>query len=138
MNTAFSSTYAREIAYDDERWKSRLLNPLVTTLIATTSTNDIGQNQENKPKVLSSTTVVGPMAAPPELPRKAQHSNEDQPTPAPLVWEINAVWTAPEARRHGIARHLMREATRQVQVFVTMLCLSRELRRGCHGAYDGC
>lgn len=71
------------------------------------------QNQDNKLNVLSSTTVVGPMATPPELLRLKQTDKEDRPTP--LNWEINAVWTAPEARRHGIARRLMREAIHQVQ-----------------------
>ncbi|KAM7192006.1 hypothetical protein V8F33_008584 [Rhypophila sp. PSN 637] len=152
--SAFSSSYERELAFDDDKWRSRLLSPIATTLVAvaeadsettdraassdeenptSSDDNDAGYrgNKSNRsPSMLSATTVVGPIPSPLELvkyindnkkvtdhPRGIERDHETSSVPEidPLGWEINAVWTVPEARRRGIARHFLHEVIRLVQ-----------------------
>lgn len=169
---AFSSTYEREITYDDDKWRLRVLNPLVTTLVAIAAPEPAAENdnpqsiqgEDGGPavhvpgkvpttttKVLSATTVVGPLPPPADLLQHIKGSsrtnggNDDNvnangiattqpqhqhnfnlasvgpdgggpsPVPVPVIWEINAVWTVPEARRRGLAAALMHEAIHLVQ-----------------------
>lgn len=101
------------------------MNPLATTLVALRDPPP--ERNMNHPggevvPILSATTVIGPLAPSEALKERLnntrmQTGTTDTATGSPRlqVWAINAVWTAPEARRKGIAAHLMREAIRLVQ-----------------------
>ncbi|KAK3330298.1 hypothetical protein B0H66DRAFT_527659 [Apodospora peruviana] len=104
--TSFGSNYAREVAFDDKKWKQRALNPIVSTFVAVANSTSAGNNKTN-PIILSAASLIGPIPAP-QLAAVSRLHREPQP---PVHWEINAVWTAPEARRCGIARHVLNELT---------------------------
>lgn len=99
-NTAFSSTYAREIAFDDERWEERLYNPDARTFVAV--------DAEHR-RVLSSVTLIGPRPVPEDIQCASLSTTSGEP---PLHWQINAVYTAPEARRRGIGMAVITAAVR--------------------------
>ncbi|KAK3695196.1 hypothetical protein B0T22DRAFT_370525, partial [Podospora appendiculata] len=121
--SSFSSTYAREAAFDDDNWRRRILNPLATTLVAVAiapsdgrdSRKEDGEEEEGQP-ILSSATLIGPIPPPPG------HATT---TPEPLHWEVNAVWTAPEARRNGLAQRVLEATAAHARAQAT------EKQRGC-------
>jgi len=94
--TAFSSTYAIEAAFPEERWRQRLANPLAKVFVAVTS---------DTRQILSTLVLVGPQ------PRREGDSEPGAAdSPPPLHWVVNAVYTAVEARRRGIGRALLAAA----------------------------
>ncbi|KAM7197648.1 hypothetical protein V8F20_006538 [Naviculisporaceae sp. PSN 640] len=113
--SAFSSTYEREVSFDDEKWRSRIMNPLATTLIAGPG-NFRG---EAAVPILSATTVVGPLPLSGPLDQRINDPRLKGARKVPRYsqqrYEINAVWTAPEARRTGLAARLMQEAINHVR-----------------------
>ncbi|RKU45237.1 hypothetical protein DL546_002704 [Coniochaeta pulveracea] len=90
---AFGSTYARESALDDDAWTSRILKPTVTTFVA------LSESDKSQRRIVSSLTLV------------ASENNDLQGL---MRWDINAVYTLPEARRRGIASALIAAAQRYV------------------------
>ncbi|KAI1180494.1 hypothetical protein F4777DRAFT_249724 [Nemania sp. FL0916] len=118
---AFGSTYAREIAFDDDAWLNRVKNPLATTFVAVRSDNN---------QVVASTSMIGPLpktsspvsnpyqvvsqTAPPVSSTSNNGSNENDDNKAndePLYFQMAAVYTSPEARGRGLAKALIRTAT---------------------------
>ncbi|KAK0628141.1 hypothetical protein B0T17DRAFT_521928 [Bombardia bombarda] len=127
--SSFGSNYAREAAFKDNEWAARLLNPLATTFVAVVHTDDYidkhGGEQKKTTSVLSSATLWGPIPVSPDhlrLPRP----NIDNDSDVPMHWEITGVWTAPEARRQGIAVQLLQEAARTAHSQTT------SQNRDCH------
>jgi ribosomal protein S18 acetylase RimI-like enzyme len=88
-DTAFGSTYAREAAFDDDAWISRIVKPTVTTFVAV-SEKDGGRRQ-----IVSSLTLV---------------VSESNNLRGVMRWDVNAVYTLPEARGRGIASAVMAAA----------------------------
>jgi GNAT superfamily N-acetyltransferase len=97
---AFASTYAREVAFDDNVWYERLANPIANSFLA------IGQDD----KILSMSTMVGPLSygtldlPPLGNPWTGQDGWEGS---QPLHFRLNAIFTLPEARRKGISKALI-------------------------------
>lgn len=60
-------------------------------------------------RILSSVTLVGPRPVPDDIQTVDLSMASGEP---PLHWQVNAVYTAPEARRRGIGIALMKAATR--------------------------
>ncbi|KAI0409071.1 acyl-CoA N-acyltransferase [Xylaria palmicola] len=120
---AFGSTYAREIAFDDEAWLGRIKNPLATTFVAL---------QRDDDRVVASTALIGPLPSggPPGNPYQAVaagHSDDGRDERAgdePLRFEMAAVYTCPEARGQGLAKALIARATDEAR--------SRARARGRH------
>ncbi|KAK4212842.1 hypothetical protein QBC37DRAFT_465050 [Rhypophila decipiens] len=89
--------------------------------------NDSDSKSSKWPAILSAKTLVGPLPAPPELvsfinnnkvidhPMANERDCESPLVTEPLVWGLHGVWTVPEARRRGIATHLLREMVRLVR-----------------------
>ncbi|TLD14863.1 hypothetical protein PspLS_10887, partial [Pyricularia sp. CBS 133598] len=92
---AFSSTFEREPAFGGAEWLTRLHNPAATTFIA--RRDDIDAADTAQVKVLSTLTLL----------RVVQGKGDIENT---ALWEVNAVFTLPEARRRGIAVALLKEA----------------------------
>jgi ribosomal protein S18 acetylase RimI-like enzyme len=96
---AFGSTYAREVAFDDQEWQNRAkrlsTSPDAATFFAFNHDKFCG--------------IIGCFR------------NSDQPTEAAIV----SMWVAPEARRRGVAAELMEAAQRwAVEQGVSRLLLS--------------
>lgn len=87
---AFGSSYAREFALDGDAWTSRILKPTVTTFVAVSAGGD-----KDHRRIVSSLTLV------------ASESNDLRGL---MRWDINAVYTLPEARRRGVASALIAAA----------------------------
>lgn len=104
----FGSTLAREQAFDDERWRSRLLNPQARTFIARDDDDDDNDDEDEKKRrrIISSVTLLGPSPAPEGL------TSRIGPGRAAAVprWELNGVFTLPGARRRGAAAAVVRAA----------------------------
>ncbi|TLS26571.1 hypothetical protein PpBr36_05119 [Pyricularia pennisetigena] len=92
---AFSSTFDRESAFGNAEWLARLHNPAATTFIA--RRDDTNAAESAHFKVLSSLTLL----------RVVKGGGDDDST---ALWEVNAVFTLPDARRRGIATALLKEA----------------------------
>lgn len=84
----------------DEFWRNRVLNPSAKTYVAV----DLADRS-----ILSSVTMVRDVPVPPELrthlANGTAHDEGDM-----MHWAVNGVYTAPRARRRGIAREVMTEA----------------------------
>jgi ribosomal protein S18 acetylase RimI-like enzyme len=97
---AFGSTYARELAFEDNVWYERLRNPISNTFMA------IGEAGQ----VVSISTVNGPLAIgicdmPPLGIPQAAYGGWDGASP--LHFRLNAIFTKPEARRKRISKALV-------------------------------
>ncbi|KAI6372672.1 hypothetical protein MCOR25_003638 [Pyricularia grisea] len=92
---AFSSTFERESAFGDSEWLARLHNPAVTAFIARRDDTDAAESAQLK--VLSSLILLRVVQGEGDVDNIA-------------LWEVNAVFTLPDARRKGIATELLKEA----------------------------
>jgi len=73
----------------------------------------VAVQQNTEPGILSSLTLLGPFEETGRASAIAAPGAAPEPETADLMrWEINGVWTAPEARRRGISRRLLAEAAR--------------------------
>lgn len=91
---AFTSVYAECLAYADEAWIARSMNPRATTFVA------IRQDGQ----VISSLTLVA-----------SEGNNQPASAAEPMSWHVNGVFTLPEARRKGVASAVMARAKRFAQ-----------------------
>ncbi|KAH8808294.1 hypothetical protein F5884DRAFT_821670 [Xylogone sp. PMI_703] len=101
---AFGSTYAREIAFADDIWVQRLSNPLATTFVARKSG-----------AIASTLTILGPIYEDPgKLPPSWNPWTAvavEQASQGPVLYfQINGMFTHPEARGQGLASRLIEEA----------------------------
>ncbi|KAI2466388.1 hypothetical protein F4781DRAFT_434457 [Annulohypoxylon bovei var. microspora] len=112
---AFGSTYDREINFTNDDWLSRIKNPLAKTFVAVRTLDG---------RVLSATSLIGPMPNPDPSsnPLQAstemrdgsdQHHNHGNTQVSPLSFQISAVYTTPEARGQGLAKALVKTASEQ-------------------------
>ncbi len=144
---AFSSTYARESAFPDSTWERRALDPLALTFVATTQTLD-----KNNTQIIASLILRGPFPIAPDTKQEALLDGHTENISAqfftklsslsnPLLqWEINAVYTDRNFRRHGISiavlaaaiNHASRESTRKHSACVITLGIT-----GDNGAARG-
>lgn len=111
---SFGSSYAREVAFSEETWASRLDNPVALNTVIVSEPDAGAENIDNISLILSSPwlaalTLVGPLEA-----KTAAKSYEDkmhlQPDtvsfgpPAPGVdstYVLNAMYVLPSERRKG-------------------------------------
>ncbi|KAI1351179.1 hypothetical protein F5Y01DRAFT_130479 [Xylaria sp. FL0043] len=125
---AFGSTYAREIAFDEETWLGRIKNPLATTFVAVQADNN---------QVVASTSLIGPLpnTSPASNPYQIvsggmtqgntasnsnnrannnnNNSNNNDAGDEPLYFQMSAVYTSPAARGRGLAKSLIKAATEE-------------------------
>ncbi|KAI1094801.1 hypothetical protein F5B19DRAFT_490019 [Rostrohypoxylon terebratum] len=114
---AFGSTYDREIDFTNDDWLSRIKNPLVKTFVVV---------RPHEKRVLSATSLIGPLPNPDPLSNPLQVSTEmrdggDQhhnhnhgnAQVSPLSFQISGVYTMPEARGQGFAKELIKTASEQ-------------------------
>jgi len=98
---AFASTYAREVAFTDDVWYSRLTKPEATTFLVLESGT-----------IISTLTILGPLSFSPEELSSSVNPWElkggvDQPQ---AHYRINAMFTLPEARGKGLAKALIQKS----------------------------
>lgn len=104
---AFGSTYARELAFEDNVWYERLRNPISNTFMAIWGAGQI----------VSISTVNGPLAIgtrdmpPLGIPQTAYG---DWDGASPLHFRLNAIFTMPEARRKGISKALIETSIKYI------------------------
>lgn len=97
---AFASTYAREVALDDNVWYKRLSNPIANSFLAV----------QDSGKILSMSTMNGPLPYGTLVlpPLGNQLTGQDGwEGNEPLHFRINAIFTLPEARQKGISKALL-------------------------------
>ncbi|KAI1423079.1 hypothetical protein F5Y12DRAFT_560302 [Xylaria sp. FL1777] len=127
---AFGSTYAREIAFDEETWLGRIRNPSVTTFVAVQS--------DTSNQVVASTSLIGPLpntspaSNPHQFISKAMtqrdttnndnnnnntnnNNNNDSVSDEPLCYQMSGVYTSPAARGRGLAKSLIKAATEEAR-----------------------
>ncbi|KAM3487878.1 hypothetical protein MY3957_008817 [Beauveria namnaoensis] len=99
----FGATYEKEVARDDGFWRQRLSRPSTTTFVAI-------RNQDLR--VLSSLTLVRGTQPSSVLAMAAGLAPEerDKDSKTLLHWAVNAVYTAADARRQGIAKAVFEKA----------------------------
>ncbi|KAG8427497.1 hypothetical protein J3459_006674 [Metarhizium acridum] len=102
----FGSTYTREASMADDFWRGRVLNPNAKTFVAM---------QKQVGDILSSVTIVRHVSAPSKV--QAQFGPEAEYTASEQVlhWEVNAVYTAPAARRRGLGRKVIEAAVKETR-----------------------
>ncbi|KAL2204023.1 hypothetical protein CC79DRAFT_1336661 [Sarocladium strictum] len=91
---SFGSNLAREEAFDDEVWTSRLMDPLNRVIVAIDDT----------------TADIVCAAFLRELSRETESDSSE--SRLALLFAIYGVWTLPSARRHGIALAVLEETKR--------------------------
>jgi GNAT superfamily N-acetyltransferase len=97
---AFGSTYAREVAFEDDVWYQRLSNPIANTFLAVGEAgNLIGVSTINGP------LAIGTLDMPPLGIPQTAHGGWDGASP--LHFRLNAIFTMPDARRKGISKTLI-------------------------------
>jgi ribosomal protein S18 acetylase RimI-like enzyme len=104
---AFASTYAREIAFEDNVWYGRLSNPIANTFMA------IGEAGQ----LISMSTINGPLSIgtcdmPPLGIPQTVHGAWDGTDP--LHFRVNAVFTMPEARRKGLSKAVIERSIKYI------------------------
>jgi GNAT superfamily N-acetyltransferase len=104
---AFGSTYAREVAFEDDVWYQRLSNPIANTFLAIGETgNLIGVSTINGP------LAIGILDMPPlGIPQTARGGWNGA---SPLHFRLNAIFTVPEASRKGISKTLIETSIKYV------------------------
>jgi len=115
--SAFSSTYAREVAFPDALWKSRLLSSLANIFIAqsATSTNSSLGKANFKTNILCHIALMGPLTIQPlvlEAPTnpwdvKASTDQILKDAVRPWHFRLHALFTLPGARGKGLAKDLI-------------------------------
>ncbi|KAK4464722.1 hypothetical protein QBC42DRAFT_294781 [Cladorrhinum samala] len=93
---AFSSTYSRESSFPPSTWRARLFNPHARTFVAA---NRQAAEQPSQ-VVISSLTLV--LAAD----DSSRHGPDEQELEV-SNWQVNAMFTLPEARGRGAARGVL-------------------------------
>ncbi|TQV92408.1 GNAT family acetyltransferase [Cordyceps javanica] len=102
-NSVFGSTYEKEAAKDDDFWRQRVSRPQATTFVAVSAQDG---------RIVSSLTLVRGMQPSPLLGMAAGlvADERDKDSKTLLHWAVNGVYTAPEARRQGIAKAVFETA----------------------------
>jgi GNAT superfamily N-acetyltransferase len=104
---AFLSTYAREAAFEDDVWYTRLTNPEAFTFFAV---------QESR--IVGSLTLIGPLPyfaedhsplANPWLPPDTE-GTAPADTPTVSHWRVNGMFVLPEMRRQGTAKVIIEKS----------------------------
>ncbi|KAH7031597.1 uncharacterized protein B0I36DRAFT_324262 [Microdochium trichocladiopsis] len=108
---AFGSDYAREVAFTDEVWLSRLHNPLAKTFVAVSPTTADPRGEQG---IVASTTVFGPLPSTAEDLHFMEQSGLSAPWSLP-VYHVTGVYTNPESRGRGIAKAVMGAALEDLQ-----------------------
>jgi GNAT superfamily N-acetyltransferase len=104
---AFGSTYAREVAFEDDVWYQRLSNLIANTFLAIGEAGHlIGVSTINGP------LAIGTLDMPPLGIPQTAHGGWDEASP--LHFRLNAVFTMPEARRKGISKTLIETSIKYV------------------------
>jgi len=103
------------VAFDEATWRQRFENPEVQVFVALAS--DTGA-------ILSTTTIRGPFPSTDALARKVGSRGRDEGHTSshttlsseevrrPLMWDVNGVWTVPEARGRGVGQAVLGAARR--------------------------
>lgn len=131
---AFSSTYAREVAFTDDIWVGRITNPLGKAFIAVGPDNSPnvrsidGHEKQHGPALTTllnapwkgSVTIIGPKLLPPDQPELertpwkifTRENSSDTPDLASMerghvVYVIVGMYVSPDGRREGHGRRLV-------------------------------
>ncbi|KAF3059405.1 putative acetyltransferase protein [Daldinia childiae] len=114
----FGSTYNREINFSNVDWLSRINNPLVKTFVAV---------RLHDRKVLSATSLIGPMPNPDpasnpfqvssEMRDGSDHHCQNHGEASSVYFQISGVYTLPEARRQGLAKILAETAIEEALAY---------------------
>ncbi|KXJ88240.1 hypothetical protein Micbo1qcDRAFT_19224 [Microdochium bolleyi] len=102
---AFGSTYAREIAFGDEDWLSRLRNPLAKTFVAVRPDH----SDPSLPSIVGSVTLLGPVPSTTDDDHFAKQSGMAGEAQLP-VYHLSGVYTDPASRGLGIGKALVEAA----------------------------
>ncbi|KAJ6786726.1 hypothetical protein PWT90_09664 [Aphanocladium album] len=99
----FGSTYEKEVAKDDDFWRQRVSLPASTTFVAVGKQNGL---------IASSLTLIRGWQPSALLAMAAGLAPEerDKDSKTLLHWAVNGVYTAPDARRQGIAKAVFERA----------------------------
>lgn len=102
-NPVFGSTYEMEVAKDDDFWRRRVSRPTATTYVAV-------RTQDRR--VVSSLTLVrgGQPSSLLAMAAGLVPEERDKDSAMLLHWAVNGVYTAPDARRRGIAKAVFDKA----------------------------
>ena len=90
---SFSRSYAAVSTYPSSFWEERFTNPIARTFVALAPS----PNPDTEPTLLSCLTLCGPCEPLGTPPMDAK-------------WEIHGMWTAPEYRRRGFGREVVKAA----------------------------
>jgi ribosomal protein S18 acetylase RimI-like enzyme len=141
LNSAFSSTLAREKAFDTSVWRRRALDPQARTFVAVLNQDEdqdntnhdddddenLTQTQDTRQRVqviISSLILRGPYASsPPPATTIHEHQGTQPSTPSQtprhnsssrtrIEWEINGVYTDRLFRGRGVASAVLKAATK--------------------------
>ncbi|KFG85859.1 putative GNAT family acetyltransferase [Metarhizium anisopliae] len=102
----FASTYTREVSMADDFWRGRLLNPNAKTFVAI---------QKHDGDILSSVTIVRNVSVPQGVKSQLRIKADHEATQQVSHWEVNAVYTAPGARRRGLGRRVVEAAAKEAR-----------------------
>jgi GNAT superfamily N-acetyltransferase len=106
-NTAFGSTYTREIAFTDDDWRRRLNKPIAKTFVAV---------RLHDRRILSATSLFGPMPTseplsnPSAVTTTASDDGRLEGKDTPLYFQLTGVYTRAEARGQGLAQAVAKTA----------------------------